>query len=255
MSGDAAAGRGGCLNQWPDTQVEAPHQPKPVVAGKTDVIGLFGGTFDPVHHGHLRAAVELCDLLRLDDLRLLPCHRPSHRGAPGASTPERVQMLELATRGVPGVSIDTRESQRDKPSYSVDTLQSFRDEYPQACLLFLMGEDAFNGFKRWHRWERILELAHLVVMHRPRYRLEGDAEMLYRQRQMSDLQRVVQGENEFAGRILLQPISQIDISATAIRELIANQRSIRYLVPETVREYILSKGLYRDTDPNEKQDH
>jgi len=109
------------------------------------MIGIFGGTFDPIHVGHLRTAIELRDSLGLDHIKLLPCHLPAHRDRPGASSEQRI-------------------TKRDSPSYSIDTLTSFRAELPDTKLLFCMGMDAFSNFTEWHRWESILEIAHLVVV-------------------------------------------------------------------------------------------
>ncbi len=204
--------------------------------------GIFGGTFDPVHFGHLRPALELKRQLSLSSVRLLPCHRPSHRGTPGATTAQRIEMLSLAIEGCEGLVIDTRESERDAPSYTFDTLSSFREESPDASLLFFMGMDAFAGFTGWHRWEDILNLAHLVVIERPGSQVSGAEERLLMQRQAPNVSSLT----DTAGSIIVQSVSQSDISATRIRSLVHDGDDIRYLVPETVRDYILDNGLYRD---------
>lgn len=205
-------------------------------------IGIFGGTFDPVHFGHLRPALELKRQLRLSSVRLLPCHRPSHRDTPGATTRQRIDMLSLAIDGCDGLVIDTRESERDAPSYTVDTLLSFRQESPNASLLFFMGMDAFAGFTGWHRWETILELAHLVVIERPGSEVSGAEERLLMQRQAQNVSSLT----DTAGSIIVQSVSQSDISATRIRTLVSQGEDIRFLLPEAVREYILDHRLYRD---------
>lgn len=204
-------------------------------------IGILGGTFDPVHFGHLRPALDLADALGLDTLRLLPCHQPSHRGRPGASTMQRIAMLRHAIEGVPRLMVDTRESERDKPSYSVDTLQSFRDEFADAQLLFFMGLDAFQNFCNWHQWQRILELAHLVVVPRPAVQLDGDAEHLMMSRKRDSREEL----QDLAGGILMQPVTQMEISATAIRAMVAAGRDIRYMTPDSVCRYIAQHQLYR----------
>lgn len=204
-------------------------------------IGIFGGTFDPVHFGHLRPALELCESLALDVVRLLPCHLPAHRDSPGASTEQRVAMLELAIEGAEGLQVDTRETLRDSPSYSVETLETFRAEYPKAQLVFFMGMDAFASFSTWYRYEDVLELAHLVVVDRPGAKVDDREERLLMSRQVSSLEEA----NGIAGSIVLQQVSQSDISATRIRHLVAAGRDIRFLVPESVRQFILEQGLYR----------
>lgn len=204
-------------------------------------IGIFGGTFDPVHFGHLRPALELHELLELDELRLLPCHLPSHRDTPGASTAQRISMLELAVTDISGVLVDNREALRDTWSWSVDTLLSFRAEMPQAGLMFIMGLDAFGKFTSWHRWQHILELAHLVVIDRPGASLGSEEEHLMMSRRCRNVDELP----DPAGGILRVDIPQSDISATRIRELVGAGRDIRFLVPESVRHYIVEQRLYR----------
>lgn len=203
-------------------------------------IGIFGGTFDPVHIAHLRTAIELREALGLDSVNLLPCHKPSHRGAPGASTEHRIRMLELSIVSVERLQIDRREAERDSPSYSVDTLSSYREEYPAASLLLFMGMDAFNHFCSWHRWQRILELAHLVVVDRPGSVLEGAEAQLLAQRQV---EKTAQPQ-AIAGSILLQSVTQFDVSATRIRQLVSQNRDISYLVTDEVGRYITENRLY-----------
>ncbi len=192
-------------------------------------IGVLGGTFDPVHYGHLRPALELSEALELDVMTLIPNHRPVHRGQPQATTEQRLAMLELAVEGT-ALQVDDREARRDEPSFSVDTLQAMHNEHPDSALVFCMGEDAFNGFESWHRWERILELANIVVMERPETQLSDWALQLIEQR---------------SGVIQRRRVTQLSISATDIRRRVFHGLSIRYLVPEPVKEYITHNNLYR----------
>ncbi|MBX2825040.1 MAG: nicotinate-nucleotide adenylyltransferase [Gammaproteobacteria bacterium] len=204
-------------------------------------IGLFGGTFDPVHFGHLRPALELRESLHLEVLRLLPCHLPAHRDQPGATSRQRIEMLELAVDGVDGLVVDPREAQRDTWSYTVDTLSGFHTENTSLELIFFLGMDAFAKFTTWHRFEAILDLAHLVIIDRPGAEVGGEEERLLMSRQVDSLDSAPAPH----GAILLQRVSQSDISATRIRELVAAGRDIRYLVPEAVYDYILENNLYR----------
>ncbi len=131
------------------------------------MIGLFGGTFDPIHYGHLRPLWEVKEALKFDQLRLIPSFIPPHRGKPGASAKQRLEMLRLAVADVPDYEVDERELQRGGPSYTVETLQSLRNELGDQPLCWVMGLDAFLGLASWYQWRRITELAHIVVTQRP----------------------------------------------------------------------------------------
>jgi nicotinate-nucleotide adenylyltransferase len=203
-------------------------------------VGVLGGTFDPVHFGHLRPAVEVRAALALDELRLLPCRVSPLRDEPAASPGDRLHMLQLAVEGEPDLVVDARELERPPPSYTADTLAEMHAEEPDAHLHFILGADAFAGFDRWHRWSDILELAHLVVTRRPGAALEPPAELR---------ERVTEEASELdaapAGRVLVQPVTQLDFSATVIRRLAAAGGELRYAVPDAVRHYIEQEKLYQ----------
>lgn len=205
-------------------------------------IGLFGGTFDPVHFGHLRPAVELAESYDLDTLFLLPNHRPAHRGPTSASTAERIRMLELAIRGVDRLAIDPREAQREAASYTIHSLNELHDDHPQATLLFFMGMDAFAEFDTWHEWEGILKLANLVVVNRPGATHSSFSKNLVLRQQNNKGQQVVNGGT---GVIEQCDVTQLEISATDVRRRIASDLTVRFLLPEEVSEYIVHKQLYR----------
>ena len=133
-------------------------------------MGIFGGTFDPIHYGHLRTAFEMLQALRFGEVRFMPCGNPPHRDAPKADAALRLRMVHVATAAQEGFVVDDRELQRDGPSYSVDTLKALRKEYPQRPLALIIGMDAFLGLPKWYHWQEILELAHIVVAHRPSWR-------------------------------------------------------------------------------------
>ncbi|MDD3517103.1 MAG: nicotinate-nucleotide adenylyltransferase [Chromatiales bacterium] len=210
------------------------------------MIGILGGTFDPVHFGHLRPALELLEGLPLDELRLLPCGVPPHRDAPAVSAAHRRAMLERAIDGQPGFRIDTRELDRPGPSYMVDTLASLREELGAACpIALILGMDAFLGLPTWHRWERIPQLAHLLVMERPGARLPEDGPLAALvQTGRADAAQALRESP--SGRILTWSVTQLDISATRIRALVADGRSVRYLLPAAVNDYIHEHGLYAE---------
>lgn len=210
------------------------------------MIGIFGGTFDPVHFGHLRPLLDVQQALGLNEVRLIPSFIPPHRDTPGASAEQRLAMLELAAAETPGFVIDRRELQRGGSSYTVDTLQSLRDEL--GCdepLCLIMGLDAFVALDSWHQWQRLSELAHIVVMQRPGglFPKTGAVAELVEQVQALD---VVELQQQAAGRVYFQSVTQLDISATAIRELVAHDQDIRFLLPDSVRHYIETHGLYKN---------
>lgn len=209
------------------------------------MIGILGGTFDPVHFAHLRCALEIREALDLTELRFVPCRQPPHRGAPRASAAQRRAMLALAVDGQEGFRIDERELGRPGPSYMVDTLASLRAEHPRESLCLLVGLDAFVELPTWHRWERLIELAHLVVMERPMTppRLPPEIAALCSRSLTTDPAAL---RDAPAGRIIRWPVTQLDISATRIRGLITAGASARYLLPDAVLAYIQREGLYRD---------
>ena len=212
------------------------------------MIGILGGTFDPIHFGHLRPALEIRERLNLQELRLLPCRLPPHRAVPAADARHRLAMLELAVAGVPGFRVDRRELERPGPSYTVDTLFDLRAEIgPNRPLLLIMGMDAFAGLHTWHRWREIPGLAHVVVAHRPGSAAPGAAGYLSVAEAVvdPDALRVHAG-----GRVLFQPVTQLEISATAIRESLRAGLSPRFLLPDAVHSYIDRYHLYR-TDTEE----
>jgi nicotinate-nucleotide adenylyltransferase len=208
------------------------------------MIGLLGGTFDPIHFGHLRPALELLQLLELEELHLVPLAVAVHRGAPAASPALRLAMAEAAVAGQPGLRVDGREVRRAGPSYTVDTLRELRREAPGPSLCLCIGADAFNDFLAWRRPLDILDLAHLVVMQRPDTPPPATPALvrLLAERQVADVQAL---RRQPAGGILFQPVTQLQISATAIRALVAAGRSPRYLLPESVLAIIQREGLYR----------
>ena len=206
-------------------------------------IGILGGTFDPVHFGHLRAAVEAAEKLGLDDLRLLPAGIPPHRAQPVASATQRLAMLQLAIARCPGLQVDDREVQRPGSSFMVDTLTAIRSDIGDSPLLLLVGQDAANELDSWHRWRDLFDLAHLVVLRRP------DAHFSCRAELSAQIERRrVDGPGPVheaaSGLVLSLEITQLDISSTFIRELFAAGRSPRFLIPDEVIDYIHQQRLY-----------
>lgn len=214
----------------------------PLVNNASSRIGILGGTFDPVHYGHLRPALELAEAYCLKTLYLLPNHRPVHRGPARASTATRIEMLELAIDKTQRLAVDTREALRDKPSYSFDTLSEVRSEHPRATLLFFMGLDAFAMYDTWHKWQEILELTNLVIMHRPNATHSRFSAQLLSHQRATVGEKVCDG---ISGAIEECDVTQLEISSTDIRRRVSENLTIRFLLPDAVSEYIMSNGLYR----------
>ncbi|AMB81721.1 nicotinic acid mononucleotide adenylyltransferase [Pseudomonas sp. Lz4W] len=207
-------------------------------------IGVLGGTFDPVHIGHLRGGLEVAEMMQLDELRLTPNARPPHRDTPQVSALDRLAMVECAVAGVATLVVDSRELQRDTPSYTIDTLELMRAELAADDQLFLLlGWDAFCGLPTWHRWEDLLQHCHILVLQRP----DADSEPpdalrnLLAARSVSD-PLALKGPG---GQIAFVWQTPLAVSATQIRQLLASGKSVRYLVPDAVLAYIDAHGLYR----------
>lgn len=206
-------------------------------------LAIFGGTFDPIHIGHLRSAIEVRGLLACDELRFIPCHQPPHRAEPAATSAQRLRMLELALAGEAGLAIDAREIKRDGPSYTIDTLSELRAEVGVDCALYLiLGMDAFAALDTWQRWRELLDLAHIVVMQRPENTLleRGVVAELLRERRV-DIEALQHSPH---GSIALVQLTPLPISATAIRALVRAKRSPRYLLPDAVWQFIRDHDLY-----------
>ncbi|WP_237055131.1 nicotinate-nucleotide adenylyltransferase [Microbulbifer sediminum] len=216
---------------------------------KLHAVALFGGTFDPVHFGHLRMALELKEVLGVDEMRMLPSHRPAHRETPGVSGAHRREMLAIALQGCRELQLDERELRRGGDTFTVDTLEELRAEMgPRVSLSFCMGLDSLLTLPSWHRWERLLELAHLVVVTRPGWQLPhrhsgpGSEEVAgLLERHAGDIHDLL---SEPGGRLVVREQTMLPISATRIRQLVRDGRSPRFLLPAAVLQYIEDKQLY-----------
>lgn len=206
-------------------------------------IGIFGGTFDPIHFGHLRTAFEMLQALRFDEVRFMPCGNPPHRGAPVADAELRLRMVQVATAGQHGFMVDDRELRRPGPSYSVDTLTALRGEFPLRSLALIIGMDAFLGLPKWYQWREILQLAHVVVAHRPGWRAPdmGPLGELLADR---GTHRIGDMHQAKSGHIYIHDVTQLEISSSEIRELVAAGRDPRFLMPDAVRDVIEQSGCY-----------
>jgi len=211
---------------------------------------LYGGTFDPVHHGHLAIARAARELMQ-STVWLMPAADPPHRPAPGASTDQRLRMLELAIQNEPGLHVDRRELDRPGPSYTVDTLRELRQELgPKPSLALLLGADSFLGLTDWHDWQHLFALAHLVVAERPGSDLERalpDALAHATRGRWSDTPNALHQSPAGCVLRLHQPLHPA--SATDTRQRLADNRPCTDLLPMEVASYIREQGLYRKKPP------
>jgi nicotinate-nucleotide adenylyltransferase len=206
-------------------------------------MGIFGGTFDPIHYGHLRTAFEMLQALRFDEVRFMPCGSPPHRDPPIAGAELRLQMVRDATEGLHGFVVDDRELLREGPSYSVDTLSALRGEFPLLPLALIIGMDAFLGLPKWYHWREILQLAHVVVAHRPGWRAPdiGPLGELLADRGTHRIGDLHQAKS---GHIYIHDVTQLEIASSEIRALVAAGRDPRFLMPDAVRDVIEQSGCY-----------
>lgn len=215
----------------------------------SEALGIFGGTFDPVHLGHLRLAEEAREHLGLARVRWIPAGQPPHRGAPQVTAGQRLAMVRLATAGNDGFEVDVAEVEAERPSYTVTTLERLRAECgPARPLVLLVGADAFAGLPSWHRWRDLFGLAHIAVSHRPGFpvaveSLPGELAAEFACRRLPGIDQL---QASPGGGIFTFAMTQLAISATQIRRLLADGCSPRYLLPEPVLDYIQTHHLYRN---------
>jgi nicotinate-nucleotide adenylyltransferase len=206
------------------------------------MIGIYGGTFDPVHYGHLLTALEVSECFSLDELRLIPCSRPPHRAPPMAAARVRLQMLKLAVTNTPVFVIDKRELSREGPSYMIDTLKSIREEVAEEPLLLFIGADGFKHLTRWFQWQGLFDFAHIVVMSRPGEEHNVLNENGFLKNRYTDSKAAL--KNKPNGTLFFQNVTPLGISATQIRKIIASNGNPEFLLPDSVVEFIRTNKLY-----------
>ena len=208
------------------------------------VIAIFGGTFDPIHSGHIQAAAALQQQFNFAEIRFIPCKQPVLKPAAQASSKQRVAMLKLAIQDHSNWLVDTRELERKSPSYMVETLHSLTKEYPQRSFCLILGVDAFNDLPRWHQWEELLKLTHIIIINRPGHHLQPN----------SVLQQVLQQHLTTNSQLLYQikqgAILQVELppsidSSTALRDAIANGDNVMEQLPAEVWAYIIANHIYQ----------
>lgn len=209
----------------------------------TKPIGIMGGTFNPVHHGHLRSALDISDALSLTNVILMPTYMSPHKASNNIDTTHRLAMLKLAVQESPVLQTSDYEIKRQQVSYTAQTIDYFRAEHPQTPLCFLMGMDSFMHFTTWHRWQDILKQCHLVISPRPGYEIaaNSDAAKLLAAHQTSSVESL---HRALGGFIFLHHAHPLSISSSGIRDLQSNKQPITFLTPPRVEAYINTHQLY-----------
>lgn len=214
-------------------------------------LGLFGGTFNPIHFGHLRLALELSQALNIERVKFIPGGRPPHRNDPLAAAAHRVAMVQLAIADNKRFECDTREVERSTLSYSVETLKEMRQEFgDEFCFCFFLGSDAFLGLSTWHEWKKLFELTHIIIGQRPGFHDIAAAQLPpalateFSQRLQPNLDFI---KTRQAGCIYVVDTTLLNISATRIRTAVQANTSPRYLLPDPLLEYIARHNLYKET--------
>ena len=208
------------------------------------MIGVFGGTFDPIHYGHLRIALDSVQELKLEQVRFIPCGDPPHRNKPVATALQRLSMVRAAIRGQQKFIADDREIRRGGVSYMVDTLDSLSKDYPDKSFCLMIGTDAFNGLREWHQYKEIFNLANIVIMQRPY--LEGKSALnseLYKEieKRIVDKDQLAHKKN---GAVCFVPVTQLEISASRIRTLWNEGKDIQFFLPDEVISIIRQQQIY-----------
>ncbi len=211
------------------------------------MIAIYGGTFNPIHFGHLRVALEIKEVFEFDEIRFIPCYQPSLKNKPLVTASMRLKMLQLAIAGQQGFICDARELKRKGTSYMIDTLASLRDEFPKQSLSLLIGNDAFISLEKWHEWQKLFDYSHIIVMTRP----ESDPIPLTPFLKQRFIDNPTLLKETLAGKLYFQQVTQLAISSTKIRQLLAIGHSSRFLIPDNVINYIQQNKLYRNLNANQ----
>lgn len=208
-------------------------------------IAIFGGTFDPIHNGHLQTSLAIQSYFQFDTYLFLPCKIPTIKAPTLANSQQRIKMIELAINVYPGFKLDLREIERDSPSYMVETLQSFREEFQDASITLIMGYDAFISLPSWHQWEKLITLANLLVINRDEFILHSMPIIIQKfleQHQSTEKSELL---NNKSGVVLRFDAGHYDISSTMIRKEIKQKKDVRSKIPIKVYQYIKDEGLYQ----------
>ena len=208
------------------------------------MIAIFGGTFDPVHLGHINMAQQCVNAFNLDTLYFMPCALPAHKAAPGISTQHRINMLNAAIAPYPHFKLDLRELNRTGPSYSLLSLQELRKEHPTTPILFLIGMDSFNNLDKWFEWQAITQLCHIVVYQRPAQHRTVNGE-LKSYMQHANVDEAATLKQSLAGKLYFLPGEMLDAASSTIRKQLKISNKKNELLPDAVSHYIQMHQLYQ----------
>ena len=206
---------------------------------------VMGGTFDPIHHGHLRSAVDILDFFRFKTLRMVPCFQPVHKDQPSVTPEQRLQMVELGIQADIRLEVDPREILREGPSYTKDTLQELRNELgEEEPIIMVVGMDSFLSLPTWAEWRSLLSVAHILVISRPGWEPDfiSVLEEFYEKHRA---QNIAELQCAPAGKIWMESFTPLAISSSQVRKLCRENASIAYLVPETIQRFIEAHSLYK----------
>jgi nicotinate-nucleotide adenylyltransferase len=217
------------------------------LSSNQEPLGLLGGTFDPIHFGHLRLAEECADSLRLNEIRLIPAAKPWQRSGLISAIEHRLEMVRLGVESNPRLRVDAREAERIGPTYTVDTLASLRAEMGDARpMVMIVGSDQFLNLPTWNRWQKLFEFAHIAVARRAKEYFDlGELPAALAAMVTNRLTNDRSALTEPAGRVFSIEMTPLKISSSQIRTLIRTRQSPRYLLPASVYEYIVQHGLYQ----------
>lgn len=209
----------------------------------TESIGIFGGTFDPIHFGHIKPAQDLAKQLSLDHVVLMPAHIPPHKHKTHANSKQRKCMVELVCQQNPMFILDERELQRTTPSYTFDSISELRALHPNSKLYFFIGTDSLNTLSSWYNIEQLLELCHFAVSTRPGYQADLSNIAFFKDRICHGAEQI--GEN-LAGKIILLNTCKINISSTELRARLRAGHNCQQFLPNIISQFIDHNKLYQE---------
>ncbi|NVJ51762.1 MAG: nicotinate-nucleotide adenylyltransferase [Gammaproteobacteria bacterium] len=211
--------------------------------GQAAPLVIYGGTFNPIHYGHLRVAEQVYNLLPNAEIALVPCAVPPHRQQPEVAAHHRVTMVQLALAPYPHLTVDAREVERKSTSYTWLTVQELRQIWPQRAIVLVMGDDAFSGLASWHEWRAMMAEVNIIVVARNASG-QQEQQQLTETWQLTWCESVAQLQQTPAGGVYRHICPRLEISSSYIREQLQRQQSCRFLMPDTVLSYIEQQGLY-----------